>query len=375
MASLTVFPTPNVIQIPEELKQKPVKLHKQFFNVLDDHTTDVEMIGDAAKIIRDSYGTASRIRGKELNPGIVTHMTALADTFEFLEIFSYIKTLVHLSQKKRATPYKKKMYALKTTSAVFSLAYSVMSGLKLVNELILDKLGKGALTYGKVPVFGLPFMTVFGLFDLVRTSIDTAISVFKLRKYSKEYSHTAKKINNCWNRPVDAAFAHAKITRLKDKQAVILKGASALCRVIESSPKGHTLTGELAIFKKHYIARSEKLEKWEKLHQKLTIGTVNSKQLEDFRKEKLEKWKIKKVNLNWRIGKEILNLVLSSLTILFLFASIVLAFTSLAAAPAFLLTCSIISLSLSLGYFAKHLLIKYKEDTPYEKVGIPAALV
>lgn len=367
-----VFPTPAIIAIPEELKQKPAKLHKQIFHVLDDHTTDVEMIGDAAKIIRDSYGTASRIKGKEINPGIVTHMNAIADTFEFLEIFSYIKTLVHLSQKKRATPYKKKMYALKTTSAVFSLAYSVMSGVKLVNELILDKLGKGALTYGKVPVFGLPFGAVFGLFDLVRTTLDAVISTFKLRKHSTELSHTSKKIKNRWKQPIDAAFAKAKIARLENKQAGILKGAHALCRVIETSPKGLKLTGELAILKKHYSAGSEKLEKWEKLHQKLKVGTLNSKQLEGFRKEKLEKWKIKKVNLNWRIGKEILSLILSCVTILFLFASIVLGFTSLAAAPAFLLTCSIISLSLSIGYFAKHLLIKHKEDTPYKKVGIPA---
>lgn len=366
----TVFPSPTRIVIPERLQNKPVKLHKKIFHVLDDHTTDVEMIGDAAKIIRDSFGTASSIKGKEINLGVVNHMNALADTFEFLEIFSSIKTLVHLSRKNPLTPYKKTMYALKTSSAVFSLAFGVMSGVKLVNELILVKLAKVALSYGKIPVFGLPFTTIFGLFDLIKTSIDAVISGFKLRKYSKEYSHTAKKIQ-AWKKPIDASFAEAKIANLKEKQAVLIKNGTALCAAIDNSKKPKKLLQVHATLNKHFVSRSEKLEKWEKIHQKFKDGSLNSGELDDFRSLKHQKWKIKQINLNWRIGKEILSLILSCVTALFLFTTIVLGFTAIAALPAFLLASGIIGLSLSVGYFTKHLLVKYKNDTEYKKVEIP----
>lgn len=374
MSLQAVFPSPPRVAIPKEFNKKPPRLHKKIFNVLDDHTTDVEMIGDGAKIIRDSFAVASHVKGREIKPAITLHANALADTFECLEIFATIRTLVNISQKKARTSYKKKMHALKATSAVFSLAYGVMSGVKLVNEVILQNLGKGVLSYGKIPVFGLPFMTVFGLFDLVRTSIDAVVSSFKLHRLSKDLSHTSNKIKKVWKKPIDASFAKAKKNHLKEKQVLLLKGAHILCRAIEVSkkPKEYPhLKNDLAVLKKHFISREEKLAKWENLHLKLEAGTITQDQLEDFRTEKLQKWKIKKVNLKWRIGKEILSLVLSCVTILFLFTTIILSFTGIAALPAFMLASGIIGLSLSAGFFGKHLLIKYKNDKPYEKVEIP----
>lgn len=356
-----IFPSPARAEVPGKYQDKPTPLHKKIFNVIDDHTTDVEMIGDAAKIIRDAYEVAGAAKGREINPNVTSHMNALADTFEILEIPGNIKTLVHIATKKALTPYKKKMHGLKATSAIFSIAFGIMSGFKLVNELILEKLEHLSLMYGKTPVFGLPFTTVFGSIDLIKTGVEAAISVFKLRKYSKDISHTAQKIKS-WKKPIDASFAKAKVTSLKGKQAILLKnmqklGAGKHCK-------------QKATLQTRYTARQTQLAKWEKIHEKLTAGTLESGTLEKFREGKLEKWKIERINLKWRIGKEILSFVLSSITILFLFVSIVLAFTGIAALPAFILASSIISFSLSIGYLGKHLLIKYKEDLDYEKVEL-----
>jgi hypothetical protein len=375
MSLQAIFPSPSRIELPEEFKKKAPRFHKKIVHILDNHTSDVEMIGDGAKIIRDSFATASRIKKKEINPTIIGHMNALADTFECLETFGNIKTLIDISKKKARNPQQKKMLALKSSAAIFSIAYGVISGFKLVNELILQNLSKIALYFGKIPVFGLPFTTVLGIFDILRTSIETVISTFKLRKFSKELSYTAKKIKKRWNRPIDASFAKAKKSRLKHKQVALLKEAKTLCRAIEltKKPKDYQrMHTELAVLKNHYISREEKLAKWENIHQKLKGGTISPDQLEDFRTEKLQKWKIKKINLKWRIGKEILSFVLACATILFVFTMTVIGFTGIVALPVFILASGIVSHSLGIGYFGKHLLIKYKNDTPYKKVEVPA---
>lgn len=382
----THFPKPQTVDFLKHPLKKSSSAHKKIFHVLEDHATDVDLIGDVAKTVRDSFGIASGFKKKEINPKITTHMNALADTLGFLEIFGNIKTLAAIAQKKASTSYKKTMYSLKATSSTLGIAYGIMSGLKLTNEIILEKLNTTALSYGQVPVFGLPFITIFNGFDIVKTGTDGAISVFKLKKFSQRLSHAKTKINTVWNTPIDSAFAKTKKNHLKQKKIALLHDATKISNAIEISNRklqrpgkvsrekigeNEALHSQLSCIKKHYTACKEKLGKWENICQKFKQGNLRPDQLENFRNEKLQKWKIKKINLAWRMGKQILSLILSSVTVLFLFISTVLGFTAIATFPAFLLASGIISLSLSLGNFGKHLLIKYQNDKPYTKPEIP----
>lgn len=339
---------------------------------------------------------------------VIAAFSYFADVVKTLGIVKYVKELVELAHEKPTKPDAERLRNLKIASSVYGVAVGSMTGLKILDVFGAFKLANITKSLGRIPVIGqaapfLPFASVLSMVEITKSSLDIAISAYKIEALNrkidgvKQKLHTWKNWNLVSNGTIDApsiqGFADQKIHRLQAKidamtpdliedEFAASEGelANALITQFQSaSPSKQEIFRAYANYEIWHTAK-EKIERlrnkqisWRGVIVKATEG-LNEDELhaiQAFKNAKIQKWEFKKVLLGWDKVKEGASIFLNSIAIVAMVASIVLTALGIVILPV-LITMTSIFLFITLLGFGLQLFKKYQPSASNDKAPRPA---
>lgn len=331
------------------------------------------------------------------------------------------------------TPYEKQKKALKIAASSIGASGGVLTGIKMLNsygKVDMPFVNKTLHAIEGSAAFA-PYAFVSNVLGIAKSGLDIGLAALKLKKCDKDLKHIKMK-NKLWKEEFTPKFAQEKIGRIdgkmiacKEEAEKIKEKATQSAEEVSKLQEKYLKTKETRLnklkkaeyvsdakrffikigqaFKKAFtenkqkralkkaiacqhvlcteleasISKYDKLEKkkegWASIHEGLSnnnLTTTQKTELEYMRSEKLSKWNIKKVNINWTKAKEGLEIAFNVISIIVAIASIILMATGVGAAPV-LLAITALSIGTSLALFGVTLFKKFKKDKPYQSVVIP----
>lgn len=430
--SAPAFPSPIQIQLPskyQNLKQ-PTHLPTKVANFAADEAGDTGTIGNFSKILRAvlkifiALGEVS----KEIGDTVVSHLSAIIDSFKVLGIFKNIKTIVENAKGKEGeTKSERAQRFLKIAGSTTGIAIATMTGVKLLDSFKLLKIASISKAMGVTSVASAPlraalsFPVVFSVFEIVENAFaiaNSSISIHRLNKTMDSAKLKAKqwkpvKPGSTCGEPIDMIAAgklknipvkrealkvqaetvlapkmveagekytnaQTDYDKIKDKKpktycAKISRNASLKKAEIKLKRAARDYTQACKKFetaKGAFDKLGVKLERWQVIEDKFKSGFTKKDEdaLSAFKAEKENKWKTKIKNITWNKVKEGLSLGMSIFLTIFLITSIALAIAFPVSLPlSAIIGLSVGGLLISVGFTVKHFLPKLMDAKKWGK--------
>lgn len=425
------FPNPDRVNLPREFQNlKTQEIGAHVANIAAEEAADTGTIGSVSKIARSAIklGMAVNSISKELGNGIVSHLSAIIDTFKVLGIFKHVKTIVDNSSKKEdETKSEKHQRGLKTAQATTGIAVATMTGVKLADNFKLLKIAnisKGlGITSLKAPLAAaLSFPVVYSVLEIVENTFGMIASSLKMHDVNKKMK-AAKDHKEIWNKPLldilEVYTLTSKSAHIATKRdAVRLEAETKLAPKVEETKLNYVSAKRKyreinrrsdSFFKKCSLKIAEgklkkaaskhteackkldakeaiydkmgtKIERWKVIEDKFATNALTEEDtttLTAMKESKMAKWKTKIKNITWDKVKEGLSLGMSVFLTIFLITTITLAIVFPVTLPlGAILGLSIGGLILSIGMTAKHLMPKFMRlescgQKPHKPVEVP----
>jgi hypothetical protein len=422
---MTVNMDTTPISLPDgiHLHKGPNKLERGLI-ILDKEIGEKSALHKVIKVARDGLKVTNAI----LNP-FEKGLTAISYLHFFAKLFSAVSIVASakafVDQVRRKMPenpedveFSKRDRVLQLASAVAGVALGAIASLQLMDILGALKIASITKSLGSIPLIGAlvpPLTPVMGALEILAAGLSISIAANKLHNLHQHMGHVKDKRKE-WRQGATKELAEKRIVHLRDKQDADLKNATAfqgkrertMTKVFErirkyeqrdkqvAEAKGLSRVGakmdrfiakqqllrvarsdekireKLEKVKIHSLKVEERGQRWTKIKERLEEGNLSSvekQQLKQMQTDKLSKWNIKRININWDRVKEVGNIMLSSALAVAMVGSLILFFTGIGAPVAMITMASAFLLlsTCSLGfYFFK----KYKKPKPTTSIGI-----
>lgn len=327
-----------------------------------------------------------------------------------LSVGDFIKGAKKRSQLKGV---EKVINDLEMVTNLCGMASGVTSSMKVVDTL--HSWANSSATMGKtVLTSSTPFTQGTSLIQIIQVTIQIGIGILKLYNLEKKVDKVKDKVT-FWQGDIDDIFIKNRIKHIEDKQeALILKIAAAEEKALKSTEKKdssaqnlndkktslnnkkgikkafawvayknckhshHSLTVRQTkhqqaadLLNQKHADNATKIQNWTSIANKLDhLTDEETNALDQFKRNKQTKWRIKQSNLRLNQWKTSLGLALKTALLITLIASFVLTTTGTGTVPG-LLTLATISLFLSVSGLGLDWYIKYRKPRKVHSVKVP----
>lgn len=414
-----VFPNPARVNLPSKLQnlKQPPDIPAKIANIAAEEAGDTGTIGSAAKIGRACIKIASAAESisKEIGDSVVSHLSAVIDTFKILTIFKNIKTIADNSKAKEGeTKSEEAQRGLKIAGATTGIVIGGMAFVKLGDGLKLWKIADISKAMGITSIASgaaraaLSFPVVFAAFEIVESTFTIAAASLKMHDINKKMKRAKERVGLWKPAGTDDTFKEivaGKLTALPEKMKALATKAETIvektadnykkARADYDKIKKNKKPGCAKLIRKCALKRAQiklksaardhtkacekfdaaegafnklgtKLDRWKFIEKKFQKGELTPKDKDDlaaFKTAKEQKWKLKVKNITWDKVKEGLTLGMSVFLTLFLITTIVLAIVFPVVLPlGAILGLSICGLLIAVGFAAKHVFPKIMES-------------